>query len=233
MISPVPLRVSPGIRIVYLFLLLLAGLFVAGLLLVLLAFVPGMENGGRATLYLGTTLQAVVAFMLPAYLVIRMSAPAPLEYLKLKGEPEIRQKLAFGVFVFIVSYASVSFLNQWNKGVSLPGALHQVEEWMRSLEDAAMETTHLLLSGGTTLHLILNLLIVAGLAALSEEIFFRGALQQFLGEKFRSGHAAVWIAALLFSMIHFQFYGFFPRLALGALLGYLFLYTGNLWVPIR
>jgi len=232
MISPVPLRVSPGIQIVYLFLLLLAGLFVAGLLLVLLAFVPGMENGGRATLYLGTTLQAVVAFMLPAYLVIRMSAPAPLEYLKLKGEPEIRQKLAFGVFVFIVSYASVSFLNQWNKGVSLPGALHQVEEWMRSLEDAAMETTHLLLSGGTTLHLILNLLIVAGLAALSEEIFFRGALQQFLGEKFRSGHAAVWIAALLFSMIHFQFYGFFPRLALGALLGYLFLYTGNLWVPI-
>ncbi len=232
MISPVPLRVSPGTRIVYLFLLLLAGLFVAGLFLVLLAFVPGMEDGGRATLYLGTTLQAVVAFMLPAYLVIRMSAPAPLEYLKLKGEPEIRQKLAFGVFVFIVSYASVSFLNQWNKSIVLPESLHQVEEWMRTLEDAAMETTHLLLSGGSVLYFVLNLLIVAGLAALSEEIFFRGALQQFLQEKYRSGHVAVWVSALIFSMIHFQFYGFFPRLALGALLGYLFLYTGNLWVPI-
>ncbi len=232
MISPVPLRVSPGTRIVYLFLLLLAGLFVAGLFLVLLAFVPGMEDGGRATLYLGTTLQAVVAFMLPAYLVIRMSAPAPLEYLKLKGEPEIRQELAFGVFVFIVSYASVSFLNQWNKSIVLPESLHQVEEWMRTLEDAAMETTHLLLSGGSVLYFVLNLLIVAGLAALSEEIFFRGALQQFLQEKYRSGHVAVWVSALIFSVIHFQFYGFFPRLVLGALLGYLFLYTRNLWVPI-
>ena len=228
----VPLRVSPGIRIVYLFLLLLAGLFVAGLFLVLLAVVPGMENGGRAALYIGTTLQAVIAFMLPAYLVTRISTPVPLEYLKLKGEPGIRQKLAFGVFVFIVSYASVSFLNQWNKSIVLPDSLHQVEEWMRTLEDAAMETTHLLLSGGSVLHLILNLLIVAGLAALSEEIYFRGALQLFLQEKYRSGHVAVWVSALIFSVIHFQFYGFFPRLVLGALLGYLFLYTRNLWVPI-
>lgn len=232
MTSPSPLPVPPGTRIVYLFLLLLAGLFVAGLLLVLLAFVPGMENGGRAALYIGTTLQEVIAFMLPAYFVTRMSAPAPLGYLQLKGGPGMGQKLAFGVSVFILSYASVSFLNQWNKSIVLPESLHRVEEWMRTLEDAAMETTHLLLSGGSVMYLVLNLLIVAGLAALAEEIFFRGALQQFLQEKYKSGHAAVWVSALLFSIIHFQFYGFFPRLVLGALLGYLFLYTRNLWVPI-
>jgi len=90
----------------------------------------------------------------------------------------------------------------------------------------------LLLSGSTPGTLILNLVIVAGLAAVSEEAFFRGALQQFLLEKFRNGHAAVWLTALFFSIIHFQFYGFLPRLLLGALLGYLFLYTQNLWIPV-
>ena len=103
---------------------------------------------------------------------------------------------------------------------------------MRSLEDQAMDTTMLLLTGDSLVHLLMNLLVVAGVAAFSEEIFFRGALQQFLQEKYRNGHAAVWISALVFSVVHFQFYGFFPRLVLGALLGYLFLYTRNLWIPI-
>jgi hypothetical protein len=51
-------------------------------------------------------------------------------------------------------------------------------------------------------------------------------------EKWRSRHLAVWVTSLIFSLVHFQFYGFLPRLFLGALLGYLFLYTGNLWIPI-
>jgi hypothetical protein len=43
---------------------------------------------------------------------------------------------------------------------------------------------------------------------------------------------AVWVAAILFSAIHMQFLGFVPRLFMGAALGYLFLWSGNLWYPI-
>ena len=153
------------------------------------------------------------------------------KYLKLEGDARLGQHLCL-VSAFLFSYALVSFLNQWNQGFVLPEALRSVEEWMRTLEDAAMETTMLLLSGQGVGYFLLNLLIVAGLAALSEELFFRGALQQFLQEKIPNGHASVWITAFIFSVVHFQFYGFFPRLVLGALLGYLFLYTRNLWVPI-
>ena len=105
-----------------------------------------------------------------------------------------------------------------------------VEQWMRSLEDQAMDTTMLLLTGDSLVHLLMNLLVVAGWPLLGR--VSSGGTQQFLQEKYRNGHAAVWISALIFSVVHFQFYGFFPRLVLGALLGYLFLYTRNLWIPI-
>lgn len=229
---PVYTLASPGTRIVFLFLFLLAGLFIAGLFLVLLSFIPAFAGDERASIYIGTLLQSAVAFVLPAYLVARMGGIDPWGYMKLEKEPGTGRKMAFGIAAFVLSYACVSFLNQWNQSIVLPESLRAVEEWMRSLEDSALETTHLLLSGGSSLYFILNLLIIAAVAALSEEIFFRGMLQQLLQEKYRNGHAAAWVTALIFSVIHFQFYGFFPRLILGALLGYLFLYTRNLWVPI-
>ncbi|HHU95662.1 MAG: CPBP family intramembrane metalloprotease [Bacteroidota bacterium] len=224
--------VPPATRVLYLFLLMLAGLFVAGLFLPLLIHLFGLESGGRGAIYLGTVLQSLMAFMLPAYLTVKWSGYPLTKYLKLEGDARLGQHLLFGLLAFLFSYALVSFLNQWNQGFVLPEALRSVEEWMRTLEDAAMETTMLLLSGQGVGYFLLNLLIVAGLAALSEELFFRGALQQFLQEKIPNGHASVWITAFIFSVVHFQFYGFFPRLVLGALLGYLFLYTRNLWVPI-
>ena len=36
------------------------------------------------------------------------------------------------------------------------------------------------------------------------------------------------MTAFIFSFIHFQFYGFIPRLLLGALLGYALLWSGNI-----
>jgi uncharacterized protein len=45
-------------------------------------------------------------------------------------------------------------------------------------------------------------------------------------------HAAVWLTAIVFSVIHFQFYGFLPRVLLGALLGYLVIWTGSIWASI-
>jgi membrane protease YdiL (CAAX protease family) len=42
----------------------------------------------------------------------------------------------------------------------------------------------------------------------------------------------IFITAFVFSAIHFQFQGFIPRLALGMMFGYLYLWSGSLWVPI-
>ena len=231
--KPVFSSFPPGYKIAWLFLCLLVGVIMAGVFTDLILMIPGVGNGGEVTaIYVGSVMQSVLGGALPAYFIATMIHRSPADYLKMTGHDRIGEKMIFAVLAFILSYALASFLSQWNKGMELPASMHEVERLLRSMEDAALETTGLLLSGKTVGILLLNLIIVAGFAAVSEEMFFRGALQQFIQEKFPDGHAAVWITALVFSLVHFQFYGFLPRLLLGALLGYLFLYTRNLWVPI-
>jgi len=78
----------------------------------------------------------------------------------------------------------------------------------------------------------LNMLMIAIIPAIGEELFFRGVLQKYLGKGLKNVHLAVFLTAIIFSFFHFQFYGFLPRLFLGVLFGYLFVWSGNLWLPI-
>lgn len=230
---PVLSSFTPGYKIAYLFLFLLIGVITAGILTNLILMIPAVGSGNEVNaIYVGSVMQSLVGTALPAFLIAALTHPSPAGYLKMTGSSRMGRKMVFAVLAFLFSYCLASFLSQWNKGFVLPAPMRGVEQVLRSMEDAALATTDLLLSGKTIGSLILNLVIVAGFAAVSEEMFFRGALQQFIQEKFPDGHAAVWITALVFSLVHFQFYGFLPRLLLGALLGYLFLYTQNLWIPI-
>ena len=224
---------TPGTKIAFLFLFLLIGVITAGALSHFILMIPGQGNGDKLnTIYMISAMQSLFSIAMPALLVAVMTHPRPMHYLKIEKSGKMLQQLILALSLFVISYLCASFLSQWNSGMVLPDSMSGLEQTMRSMEDAAMETTSLLLSVDTFGGLLLNLLIVAGFAAVSEELFFRGALQQFLQERFHSGHAAVWLTALIFSLVHFQFYGFIPRLFLGALLGYLFLYTQNLWVPV-
>lgn len=225
--------ITPGYKIAWLFLFLLIGVVIADIVTRFVLMIPGVGSGEEVTaIYVGSVMQSVLATALPAYLVASLTHTAPARYLKITGSRRMGEKMMFAVLAFIFSYFLASFLTQWNKTIELPAWMSEAEKVFRSMEDAALETTNLLLSGKTIGRLVLNLIIVAGFAAVSEEMFFRGALQQFIQDKFSNGHVAVWVTALVFSLVHFQFYGFVPRLLLGGLLGYLFLYTRNLWVPI-
>ncbi len=227
------LSASPAFKIAYLFLFLLIGIFIAGLFAGLVLMIPVVSNYGEiSVIYVNTIMQSVFAVALPSCLIVALTNNKPAQYLKVVGSSRLIYKLLLGFFVFLFSYIFTSFLSQLNKGMILPESMKGIEDMIRSMEDAAMGTTNLLLSGKTFGSLLLNLIVVAGFAAISEELFFRGALQQFIQEKYKNGHIAVWFTAIVFSVVHFQFYGFLPRLFLGAILGYLFLYTKNLWAPI-
>ena len=231
---PILSTVGSGFKIAYLFLLLLIGIFVSAFFAKLILLIHSLNDGGEiASIYINSITYSVFAIALPAYIVVALTSPAPISYLKVKSRGvNMIAVVLFALSAYIFSYAFTSFLAQWNRGMSLPDFMSGIEKLMRSMEDAALETTNLLLSGKTVSSLILNITVLAGFAALSEELFFRGALQQFLVERYKNGHLAVWLSALIFSLVHFQFYGFLPRLFLGAILGYLFLYSHNLWTPI-
>ncbi len=107
-----------------------------------------------------------------------------------------------------------------------------LEALLKPGEDLAERMTEALLTMPDLPALLINLFVVALVPAFCEEIAFRGVLQTQLAKAFRNPHIAIWVSAFLFSFIHFQFYGFIPRLLLGAFFGYLLIHTGSLWAPI-
>lgn len=86
--------------------------------------------------------------------------------------------------------------------------------------------TEMMVSDHSAVGITLALIALVVVAPLAEEYFFRGVLQQWVLSVTRSGHAAVWVVALLFSLIHMEWGGLLSRAFMGVLLGYAALYGG-------
>jgi len=130
-----------------------------------------------------------------------------------------------GIFFLVAAYPLVNLSFMVNSAIPMP-------EWALDFENQAEETMKALLKMDSPLILIANLIVIAILPGIGEELVFRGVLQKQLGYIFGNKIVAIWIAAFIFSAIHLQFEGFLPRFVLGVVLGYLFYWTGNLWVTI-
>ncbi len=170
-------------------------------------------------------------FVLPPFLYLMYQKEKPLEFLNLKKKVDFRT-IVFLILIFFLSIPLMEYLISFNNKLVLPESLHSIEVWMQTAESRAAELTTAFLQMNGISDLIINLFIIAVIPAIGEELLFRGVLQKQLGKWTKNGHLAVWIAAFLFSAIHLQFYGFLPRLILGALFGYFYLWSNNLWVPI-
>lgn len=108
----------------------------------------------------------------------------------------------------------------------------QLEQELKAAEELAAKLTQAFVKADTLDVLWVNILVIAVLPAIGEEFLFRGVLQNFVRLTTGKKHFAVWMIAIVFSAFHGQFYGFIPRLILGAALGYAYLFTGNLWISI-
>ncbi len=124
-----------------------------------------------------------------------------------------------------------SLLIEWNANVAFPDFLKNLGTWARQREEYAEEMTRFLTTFGSTGEFLFAFFVVAVLPAMGEELVFRGMLQPQLQKVTHNVHAAIWISAFLFSLLHMQFFGFVPRMCLGALFGYLYYWSGNLLVP--
>lgn len=139
------------------------------------------------------------------------------------------------VLTFLLMLAAMP-LFEWvtliNQKMSLPDGLNDLELWMKEKETEAGLLTKKLLVMQSYGDLAINLLMIAVIPAIGEELFFRGGLQNIFGDWFKNHHVAIWLTAIIFSAIHLQFYGFLPRMLLGALFGYLLVYSKSMWLPI-
>jgi uncharacterized protein len=127
---------------------------------------------------------------------------------------------------------AISPLAEWNATLQFPEWLSGVGNWAKEMEDKAAEIIEVITSNLTPWTFILTFLVVAILPGIGEELLFRGLIQTELQRALKNAHVAIWTTAILFSAMHFQFLGFVPRMLIGAFLGYLYYWSGNLWVPM-
>lgn len=208
---------------------LLMGLFVVAAFGGLLTAYTSIDKIG--VVWIVTALQNFLVFAFPALVVGFIAIGRPLHFLGLNKAPSV-VALVGALLIYVVMTPAMNWLVQWNEAMTLPDALKPVEDWMRAQEQAAKGTTDLLLSSNVLWEMLLTVLCVGILTGIGEEVFFRGALQRICFEGTHRRHLAIWITAFVFSALHFQFFGFVPRMVLGLLFGYLYFWSGSLWVPI-
>ncbi len=177
------------------------------------------------------SLQAVFVFVMPVFLMLRIFKTDASTYLSLK-KTSVRHFCWALLSVFLMT-PCMNAVVSWNESLHLPESMAGIEAWMRLQEAAAAAVTDKLLADTSLGGLLLNLIVMALLTGFAEELFFRGAIQRMLqGESDKTPHVAIWVTAFLFSAIHLQFYGFFPRMLMGLWLGYLLVWSGSIWVPM-
>lgn len=169
-------------------------------------------------------------FILPALFFARIESGNWQDYLKLKSPLPVL--LILTILLMFISVPLLELSVDINTSMKLPSFLAKMEEWMRRQEDQMAELTKQLLTMKTPGALLVNLLMLAVIPAIGEEFIFRGCLQRLFKELTGNYHIAIWLTAIIFSAIHMQFYGFIPRMLLGAMFGYLLVWSNSLWLPI-
>ncbi|GHU66884.1 hypothetical protein FACS189413_00680 [Bacteroidia bacterium] len=177
------------------------------------------------------TLQIFGMFIFPAVVCAWLYSDNLQSYLKL--ESKISWKL--WMLTALSTLAVIPFLNctyMINQQMVFPEWLRGVENWMTMMEETNNRILETMLYVHHWWDLPVNILLVCVLTAIGEELIFRGLLQNLLGRAIRNPHVVIWITAIVFSAFHLQFYGFIPRMLIGAFLGYLMYYGGSIWLPI-
>ncbi len=169
-------------------------------------------------------------FIFPPLFLARLESKNWIAYLKLN-----RFSISLFIVTILIVFSSGALLEwtaEMNGNMKLPVFLKGVEDWMHNQEIQLSKLTKQLLVMNSVLALVVNLLMIAIIPAIGEELFFRGCLQRIFKRWIGNYHAAIWVTAIIFSAIHIQFYGFLPRMLLGALFGYLLVWSKSLWLPM-
>ncbi|MFY0602234.1 MAG: CPBP family intramembrane metalloprotease [Cyclobacteriaceae bacterium] len=188
---------------------------------------PYSQSDGKAYLIVIQAFTSIGAFIITPLVFIRYILK--LNFLEFTNipKPAIQPILMTVVLVFCFMIAN-SALIEFNQNLTLPDFLSGFEKWARDYEDAAERLTIYLTQFDSVGYFLVTVVIIAVVPAIGEELLFRGLIQNLFNHIIKNHHLAIWISALLFSAFHFQFYGIIPRMMLGVLFGYIYLWSGSL-----
>ena len=214
---------TPGKKLLIFMLLLIFGLIFSS---VLGAFVV-MVNGGGITdinnLQIAQIISQIVGLLLPAVFYVMLVKEKPFNYLGFNKLP------TWSLLGIVAMYTVIPFLgmvNDWNDAIVFPESMRAIEEYLRDIQVRADEVINIFIGQGS---LFSSLMIVAVLAAVSEEILFRSVIQKAFIKLFNNPHIAIVVTAFIFSAFHLEIFGLVPRFILGIMLGYMFWLSGSIF----
>ena len=204
-----------------------------------LSIINGGDNARHINLlrYL-QTLQGIGLFIVPAFTVAYLFSGNAVAYLGFRRQnSEIRTLKLPAMFglTLLLMLAAIPFINllaALNEMVVFPESLATVEKWLKNFEESAQQTTKLFLNVDNIRWMFFNIFMIALLPAIGEELIFRGVLHKIFVRWTGSVHIAIIVTGFLFSAMHLQFYGFFPRWLLGVMFGYMLVWSGTIWLPV-
>ncbi len=228
-------NLSTSAKIVFVLLLSLLSFlvcFLLGLLLVKVLYgtsglaLPAFDASSTSTISafkVMQVMQTIGLFIIPAIVAAMAFSKTPWSYLKFSSTSS--KVLGLAAIATVVMLPAINLMASANELLPLP-------QWLNGMEENAKRLTEAFLRVDSISALLFNLFMIAVLPAIGEELLFRGLIQKLFTKVSGSNFWGVFIAALVFSAIHFQFKGFLPRLALGMVFGYMLVWSRSIWVPI-
>jgi len=177
------------------------------------------------------TVQSVGLFIVPAFIIGYLMNQNTYAFLGFNVKINTQRAMA-AVIIMLVALPLVNYLGLINSTMQLPEWLSGFEQWMKDKETGAQDLTRAFLLMENHGQLIFNIFMIGLIPAIGEELIFRGIFQRIFTDWTKNIHWGIFIAAFLFSTMHFQFYGFLPRLLLGMLFGYLYYWSRSIWIPM-
>ncbi len=169
---------------------------------------------------------SIMIFISPYFYVNKLSNYS-IKIFPINSTPIILVLLS--TFFFMILNSGVI---EWNKSINFPEFMNSFETWAFNKEKELEKITIFLVSFENNWEFLFGILSIALIPGICEEYLFRGVLQKNFYLISKNIHIAVWLSAFFFSALHLQFYGFFPRMLLGVLFGYIYYWSGSILYPM-
>ncbi len=219
-------NISFGKKIVFLFVAVLFGFFLVAISITIVGKAVSFDSSNIIHIKIRQIIASLGVFLIPAMLVnyyfYNQFKPVLPQYQSSKIKAET---VFYTIFLIVSLLPFISIITYLNEQIPLPRIFSEIEK-------ETMKLTEKLLTVKSFWELLGNIIVIALIPAIAEEYLFRGVLLKIFLEKSKNQHIAIWVVAGIFSFIHFQMAGFFPRMILGAVLGYLMVWSGSITLPM-
>lgn len=219
------------ITVICMIVFLLFGVFLSAIIFNLnISDIQNMGSSGNTNaLKFLQLIQSIGFFIVPALIIGYLYQGSYKKFLKMENPPA-KTTLVIVIMLIFTSMPVINLLAEIN--TRFLDYLLPANNWMKTMEESTKQTVEVFMNVDSLGGLFFNILMIGILPALGEEMLFRGVGQKLLIDTFKNPHVGIILAAGLFSLMHFEFYTFLPRFAMGIMFGYLFWWSGSLWMSI-